>query len=298
MQKNQVWRLRWQEWHPWVAGVLVVLSSAWFADSLRDLFEDIRKGMNISGWIFGLFYFIVLIGAIIWLYKTRKMLFQPRTRHLEEHTKPEKRQYLILFLSNLFEGKGDVEGIPEWLNLTDDIENDVQVMEKIKVENPRQQWRWEMPLRAIKHHTGTLKQVVLVCSDESIKQAHWFYQVVRRYLEFHDIEVMVLLNDASGAVRLTPCTDQQRRTGGWDFEQFNSLATAIRELFKLFHKLNIPEKQVMIDFTGGPKVSSVVAVAVTFNRDASAQYVQTNNPWEVKGYDVEYGSADTGGVGI
>ena len=299
MKKEKMWHLRWEELQPWLAGVLVVLSSAWFADSMRDGFEAIRECMNIPGWVSGLLYLVILIIAIAWLYHTRKALFQPRTRYLEEHKKPEPHPYLVLFLSDLYLGKNDIqEGIPNWLTLTNNIDDDLNTMEQLKDERRDQQWRWEMPLRGLRHHAKVLKQVVIVCSDKSIEQVHWFYKILRRYPNFQGFDVMILLNDSSGTVQLTPCTDQERKTGGWDFEQFNNLATAMRELFKIFQNKKIPEEQIMIDFTGGQKVTSVVAVAITFNRDSSAQYVSTNAPWDVVSYDVEYGSSDTGGVGI
>ncbi len=53
----------------------------------------------------------------------------------------------------------------------------------------------------------------------------------------------------------------------------------------------------MIDFTGGQKVTSVVAASLTFNRRIKAQYVQTNPPWQVVSYDVIHGFANPGGLG-
>lgn len=82
--------------------------------------------------------------------------------------------------------------------------------------------------------------------------------------------------------------------GGWDFERFDDLSKAILELFKIFRRQRVPDEQVMIDFTGGQKVTSVVAAAVTFNRRSKAQYVQTNKPWNVVSYDVMMASSDTG----
>ena len=58
----------------------------------------------------------------------------------------------------------------------------------------------------------------------------------------------------------------------------------------------IPESEIMVDFTGGQKPSSVVAAAVTFNRRVKAQYVQTNRPWNVVSYDLILGTSDTPGM--
>jgi hypothetical protein len=54
----------------------------------------------------------------------------------------------------------------------------------------------------------------------------------------------------------------------------------------------------MIDFTGGQKVTSVVAAAVACNRTLTAQYVQTNHPYHVISYDIQMASLETGGLGL
>ena len=301
MTKENIWKKRWTEIQPWVAGVMVVLSSAWFADSVREGFEALRVCMGWSGWGFGLFYFVILVASVYWLFQTRKTLFQPRTRRLEENTQPEQRQHLVLFLSNLNPKffKEDSQGIPEWLEISGDINKDLEAMKTLKEEDSFKKWQWEMPLRAIRHHIGTLQQVVLVCSEESMQQAHWFYNIAQRYPVFQDVKFMILLNVPSGPAQLDHYTGQKKELkDGWKFEEFNSQARAMRNLFDYFQNQGISEKQVMIDFTGGQKVTSVVALAITFNRDASAQYVQTNEPWNVIGYDVLLGTSDTGGVGI
>jgi hypothetical protein len=57
-------------------------------------------------------------------------------------------------------------------------------------------------------------------------------------------------------------------------------------LFDYLKNQGLKEKDIIVDFTGGQKVTSVVAVSVTFNRKITSQYVQTGDPWGVIGYDV------------
>ena len=54
---------------------------------------------------------------------------------------------------------------------------------------------------------------------------------------------------------------------------------------------------IMVDFTGGPKVASVVAATVTFNRDIRAEYVSTREPHPVRGYDLRFQSPAPAGPG-
>ena len=60
-------------------------------------------------------------------------------------------------------------------------------------------------------------------------------------------------------------------------------------LARLFQRLKdqgVPERSIMVDFTGGQKVTSVAAVATTFDLDVSAQYVQTGGKKDVYSYDM------------
>jgi sigma54-dependent transcription regulator len=83
-----------------------------------------------------------------------------------------------------------------------------------------------------------------------------------------------------------------------NFESFDELSKAMWMLIRKYLKDNQPEKDIMIDFTGGQKVTSVVAAAVTFNRKIKAQYVQTKSPWDVLSFDVIHASSDTGSFGL
>ncbi len=60
-------------------------------------------------------------------------------------------------------------------------------------------------------------------------------------------------------------------------------------LLRAFKRRRVSDDRIMIDFTGGQKVTSVVAASVTFNRTIKAQYIQTNTPHEVISYDILMG---------
>jgi hypothetical protein len=58
-------------------------------------------------------------------------------------------------------------------------------------------------------------------------------------------------------------------------------------------ELDDEEDDIVIDFTGGQKPTSVAAVAITFNRKVRAQYVDTNHPDQPPiGYTVAIERAD------
>jgi len=73
---------------------------------------------------------------------------------------------------------------------------------------------------------------------------------------------------------------------GLDFEDYDELAGVLSRLFRQLQDQGVPERSIMVDFTGGQKVTSVAAVATTFDLDISAQYVQTGGKKEVYSYDM------------
>ena len=85
---------------------------------------------------------------------------------------------------------------------------------------------------------------------------------------------------------------------GFNFEHFDELSDALAYLLRKFRRGKFTDSDIMIDFTGGQKVTSVVAAAITFNRSIKAQYVQTNDPWKAISYDILLASPDTGGLGV
>jgi hypothetical protein len=76
------------------------------------------------------------------------------------------------------------------------------------------------------------------------------------------------------------------------------LSGGLADLLDYFRSERIRNKQVMVDLTGGQKVNSVVAAAITFNRHIKNQYVQTNEPWKVIGYDIVWEPREAEGIGV
>jgi hypothetical protein len=115
------------------------------------------------------------------------------TRRLNK-SEAEPRRVLVFFLSALQQKKGVTEEndltsvLPGHLSLSWDLDADLRALAEYK----RQQkladtrpmfWSWEQPLRGIHHNWrgGKLERLILICSHESIQQAHWFTQIVQKY---------------------------------------------------------------------------------------------------------------------
>lgn len=285
---------------PWAIGALVVLSSNLAASGFLETFEVWASGERGIICYSRIAYIASFFIALCLLYWQRRAFLPPRTRLLANEP-AEHRKHLVLFLSNLPDHLAQSAGIPDGLMLSNDLEQDLLMIEEHKRRKPLDpiaRWSWEMPLRAIREHLGVLESVTLICSRESLPQAPLFLSICGRYRQLEQINFDLLAQDRSRPVlrsgRDLPALDSCE---GWDFESFDQLSRALWTLLKKFRKRKYPDDEIMIDFTGGQKVTSIVAATMTFNRQIKAQYVQTNDPWRVLSYDVVYATTDTTGLG-
>jgi len=279
---------------PWFAAVGIILGGNLAANAIGEALELWETGASSRFSFLKFSYVIFFAATVFWFYKVRPVIFRPRTRFLRDIESPAEREHLVLFLSGLDLEKGSyVDGVPKGIVLSGDIDRDISALEVHKRSNPP--WRWEMPLRAIRHHVGKLKSITFICSPDSIKQAPLLYGILKKYQCLDAPSIQILAKDGNRPV-LVRAAEISQRVDGWEFERFDQLSEALDYLLNLFKENEVAEKQIMIDFTGGVKVTSVVAAAMTFNRRIEAQYVQTNPPWKVVSYDILMGSGDTPGV--
>lgn len=290
--------LKLQELFPWITAALVALSAGWAGDAVQDTvnvwFSGTMGVLSLSRCL----YISIFLGSVILLFRQRDAFFRPRTRYLRNET-PEKRRHLILFLSNLNINKGKFNnGVPDVLTLSNDLDADIKSMEVLKDKKQPLYWSWEMPLRGIRHHFGELQSVTIICSEESIEQVHWFLDICKRYNSLKDVTFFIMAKNPVELIS-TPSGGTLASARGWKFEDFNELSNAMWILIKkLKRQHGIKESEITIDFTSGQKVNSVVATAITFNRKIKSQYVQTNTPYAVLGYDAMLAASDTGGLGM
>ena len=295
MQKSsKIYWLKLKESFPWILAAVAILVTNLACSAVWETFEIWATGktgiISKSRIAYVLFFFVM-----VWiLYERRHAFFRPRTRYLADEV-PEPKKHLILFLSNLDLTKSTFHGgVPEGLNLSNDLEQDIKAIELHKKTHSF--WRWEMPLRGIRTHLGVLETVTLVCSRKSVEQKHWFLEICNRYEQLKNVTFYLLVR---GQPYLVPASSEVLDSAkGFDFESFDELSDAMWLLLKKLRKQKVSERDIMIDFTGGQKVTSVVAAAITFNREIRAQYVQTNHPWETLSYDVINASSDTAGLGL
>lgn len=298
-----VLRARAAELAPWVSGGIVAISVGVVSNGLYEWVQAWLSGTPIPRRLLlsssgSVFVFILSAWA---LYRSRSLLYAPRTRYMTNES-AEQRECVVIFLSHLRVDRGEfIDGVPRGIRMTGNLESDLEELVRLK-EDPagsvRIQWSWEMSLRAIRHHIGTLRVLVVVCSEESIEQIEWFLAVLRRYPVLEGLSVWTAVKGVGDRAEFVAETSVLSPRRGWNFEAFDDLSRALLDVIEFLRRQGARESDIMIDFTGGQKVTSVVAAAVTFNRPTKTQYVQTNKPYRVISYDVLLGTSDTGGLGM
>jgi hypothetical protein len=289
MNQRNVLLLGWREIAPWLAAAITALLLGLLGSALYDLVDELlirRVEIVVFGGLFAL--------SAIWLYRQRLAFLRPRTRGFRKRD-PEPRQHLVLFLSALeTKGVSLVEGVPKGIDLSHNLQADLKTLEKYKETNPP--WRWEMPLRGLLPHKASLQTVTVVTSPESLKQLRWFCAIVQRYLQPSiKHRALVRRNDRPEFVPLAADLVFPDDCSGWKFEDFEDLSSAMQYFIQQMRASGARDAEIIIDFTGGQKVTSVVAAAATFNTRIEAQYVQTGPPWDVLSYDMILGSNEAPG---
>jgi hypothetical protein len=289
MKPVSIFRSKLVESWPWLlagqTAVLAGLSSNVLWDTLTVWREGSAGRLN---WMY-LLILLAFVASIGLLYRVRNAFFRPRTRFLKDVQSVEARKYLVVFLSHLNTIRAGYHyeaGVPSWFEPSShgDFIKDTKALENKKGEDLL--WNWQMPLTAIHRHRGKLEKVVLICSDSktSIGGVHHFVRFCRRYEGLRHIEFLVYCRTSSP--RLLPVPEKNLGTKeGFDFDSFEQLSGAVWGIIAELKKDGARESEIMIDFTGGKKVTSIVAASATFNRRIIAQYVNTRD-MRVTGYDV------------
>ncbi len=228
-----------------------------------------------------LLFFIASVVALYWL---RNDVLVVHSRYLEQEemaSRDNGARHLVVILSNVKEVYSQTGVFPtgmEW-SAPADLDEDLKRLDAMK-KRGTPKWPWEMQLRALKPHIGGVEAMTLFCSDESIKQAAAFSDLVRRYFAPTKLKVKVWAEGKRNGERsLTEATEEVLQDySGFDFNKVDVLSSAIVDLLKyLRFKMRLKPHEIMIDYTGGQKPVSFVAAAVTLRGEVRAQYVDTNS---------------------
>jgi hypothetical protein len=317
--QSRFWERGWPQWFTWLVAVLSLLAFNIVAAEIKLALDAQWFGRSAEQfrWTAVATYGLMFLLALWLSYYVKGQLLRPRTRLLRSE-EPGRREHLILFLSHLDPGRaildpttveeGEIRGFPKGFRPTKNLDQDLDGLARNKKGPGAIHWPWEMPLRSIRHHlpkpglgdVRSLKTVTVICSEESVKQVHIFNEILALYAELDGIDMRYLekRDDPVTANCEHPEWSHlpafKTEHGGWDFESFDDLSRGLFWLLNMLKKSRgVSDREIMIDFTGGQKPTSIVAASATFNRGIKAQYVQTGKKHGVIAYDYLLSSRGT-----
>jgi len=164
------------------------------------------------------------------------------------------------------------------------IDEDIQILDNSGKEEPEApdkntHWSWQQLLRGIRRFvrdrkTGGHLRIILVGSAtrDGVPGTYALLEsqcipFLRRYVP----------NDGS--------VDIEAYSRPLDFEDFNEVKTAIRDLVER-ECLRVGETNVFVDVTGGQKTASIAAAVATMGGRGMFQYVQTSEPFQRLVFDL------------
>lgn len=256
-------RLKEFPWFGIIPLLLAIVSSEWLAEILKYWLIKIPFLRNeLLLLVMSIALFLI---SIFLLYHYRKSFLGIRTLQ-QVKTRPLKA--LIILLSTPRPCPADYsfpitikEGGTEVTINGESLKDDINALNKIK-------WNWQQILRGIEPHQNRLKYLYLIGSKESFN-----------YL------------DKAGALIKQYCSNINvfKANEPVEFEELEKLTKVIYSAISILKDVKderLGDDDIIIDITGGQKVSSIAGAVVTLNSSVRFQYVQTDKFFEVISYDM------------
>jgi hypothetical protein len=196
---------------------------------------------------------------------------QSKEIYIKERESPRHVKALVLFLSP---PKKDYNA---WNKQADLDEYDLnEILEKHFKEDP-----WRMPLEAIAYHLDRLEKVILVPSKETEKYVSTFQELTKTLTQSYssrkqrkEIEVLSI-NEFNAS--FSKYIDSE------SVEDQNDIINKV--LNQLTGETKIKCEDIIIDITGGKKISSIAGAIVALGMGWRFEYVSTTD-YRLREYDI------------
>ncbi len=292
MRKKRSW-IRAHE--HWIVAIFFVLLAGWAADAIKDTVDELWHGARF----FWRAVIVLIFAVTSWrLYRLKTRFFDLQLEEMVPDEHPYKRKVVICFLSTIH-GDRAVKLADDGVNLlfrncaiplSDEM---FRRFSELRIQDPSCTWPWEVLFRMVHYHRDALQRVVLVCSRQTIADAPLFGQLFSRFVgqgswpERPQLEVLIPRRGSFATVG----TDYAfRADDGFDFhDDFAQISLGIQHVISGLEHDGYRKSDIAIDFTGGTKVTSIVAAGLTFNNSIQAQHVRyREGDLQVVGYDMVY----------
>lgn len=156
---------------------------------------------------------------------------------------------------------------------------------------PFGRWSWEQPLRSMWYHMkdqGPLQRVFICGSPQTLPLAPTFVRYLQYYFgsQFDHVRFTAIATHPlpDEPFKLLDFNDLETQTKkaeslqalGIEFEDHDALTAALQWTLDRLVEQGVSMRDVTIDCTGGAKITSIAAAAISFNRHIQVQYVPTS----------------------
>ncbi|WP_340695951.1 hypothetical protein [Hydrogenobacter thermophilus] len=247
-------------------GVVVLITAslffAWFPDTLKDI---IYSFLPFQDWLKALILFIVSIIALVPLALLIRK-FAEKLKDVSYYVEEDKELLIAKRVRFLIIGLSEPNcKLEEEIKKIKEIPEDKRI--ELYIENSNEKFNWIMPVCLIKRLQGAgarLEKVYILPSKDSEKH-------IGDFLEY------------AGLFGLSKELFESLK--GVEYEDLEALQREINNLIKkLKEEKGIGYRQLLIDITPGTKTFSVVASALTFDKEIAISYL--NNERKLKIFDI------------
>ena len=265
---------------PWLALILAMVAVL-LSEVGGGILDEILKSLaHISIWLKLMIIVSIIFFLVVWLYHLRNTFFPFRT--LSRHP-CEGHEGLVLLLSdsNILV---DIKSFPLTIKNSagqqavlagESLEEDIKALNLLT----KPWWNWQQLLRGLAPHQKTLKIVYLIGSKDTKDEKG---EVIKKG-SGKDID-----NAAKLVHKYFLEAEIKKLEEAVDFEDLDEIVKYVNKCIAYIRKMEIEEKDIIIDVTGGMKTTSIAGAIVTMNRKATTfQYVQTIPPYKTVAYDLK-----------
>ncbi|MBK8175231.1 MAG: hypothetical protein IPK66_08215 [Rhodospirillales bacterium] len=149
---------------------------------------------------------------------------------------------------------------------------------------------WRMPAEAIAHHSGWLREIVVIpsCTIESITggKRQGTCDEFERFVKLFGS--MFLDRSTAPRIRsLHELTGKPAYAAGIDFENATALVQAVHDAYEALNREGLHDRHIIVDITGGQKPPTVAGAMVALSENRECQYVSMHD-MRILAYDFIY----------
>jgi len=249
-------------WQIMLGVVVLVISLGWFTDNLQDMFKGDFKWVNLGAWITFMIFPITLLSVSIWARKISDDLYL----RIPQDDHPPKMQAMIIFLSPV--GRDE-----EWLE--ESVKNIDWGCMTEKSDRERFLGSWRMTIEAIAYHMDRLRTVIVIPSADSR---------VREDGSFRNID---LFKETINKLLPDGCSINIDVRDPVDYEDADALVVRLQKVYTDLYQEGFNDRDMIVDITGGQKVTTVAGAVISIIEGRRFQYVSTHD-YKVRTYDIAY----------